>query len=379
MRSPLSPYLYLVRNLGKTLPLVGVITLAVMLISGIVALVNSIPFSVRETYSYARHQLAVMPRNDYTVSPELLKRFERAPVPVERMFDARVIGTQVKSIVGKWPFIVVCIKQEDIGYFLKKVGNGKIEGRTPKAGEPEAVISEPVSRNLKLKIGNTLLGPNNKDSYSPMEVKVVGIVQSPEWFMLGSYEYHAANHFPPYDNVMVFARTPREQRWLDRWATRAFRGEKVELFAYHMLERSTNEMFTTLYKILNVIIATLVLVLTFLMAMLMNIYQSQRLVEFGLLEAIGYTRKALLKRVILESVVVIATGWALGVLGGYGLLKMVDATLMYPNAFSINVFDKSAYLYTAMIPLAILAAAILTVAIRFRKFDPVAIVERRLA
>jgi hypothetical protein len=44
----------------------------------------------------------------------------------------------------------------------------------------------------------------------------------------------------------------------------------------------------------------------------------------------------------------------------------------------LNPLDAPAYLYTVPIPFAILFVAFATVFLRFRRFDPVAVVERRL-
>jgi len=137
-------------------------------------------------------------------------------------------------------------------------------------------------------------------------------------------------------------------------------------------------MFATLYQILNVVIGTLVLVITTMMGMLMNIYQSQRLVEFGLLQALGYTKKQLLSRVVIETVFVVVFGWLLGLVAAYGLLNVAKRTLMDPKAFALNVLDPVAYAYSIPLPIAILIVAIATVVLRFRKFDPIGVVERRI-
>jgi len=120
------------------------------------------------------------------------------------------------------------------------------------------------------------------------------------------------------------------------------------------------------------------LVITIMMGMLINIYQSQRLVEFGLLQAIGYTRRQLVQRVLKETFWVLLIGWTLGIACAYGLLQVVAYTLMYPNSYAINTMDPIALKYTLPVPLSILLVATLTVMIRFRKFDPVGVVERRL-
>lgn len=376
---PLAAYLYLLRNVGKTAPLVAVITLAVLLVAGIVALMDSIPYSIKVIYSYSKTALGISPRWDPTQTPKLKAIVEKeCPVPIERLVICRAAGAQVKSIVGKWPFVVLGLEQKDMVFYLQRLKADKIVGRLPKPGMAEALVSEPVARNRGLKIGSDLLSPTDTDNYSPFHVKVVGIAQTKEWIMVTDIEYLHEFQFPAVNFLLAFAPTPQQQSEMDHWAEKRFKGSHAQIFAYHLLEKDTNDMFKILYKILDVVIGTLVLVITIMMGMLMNIYQSQRLVEFGLLQALGYTKRQLLRRVTLEAVLVIVGGWIFGLLMAYGLLNVVKATLMDPSAFSLDPFDPIAYVYTLPIPIAIFCAAVLTVWLRFRNFDPVGIVERRL-
>lgn len=376
---PLVASTFLLRNRGKTIPLVAVITLAVMLIGGIVSMIDSIPLSIRTIYRYSKQMLGVTPRGDPAQTPIIRARIEsEAPVPIDRMMVCRASSAQVRSIVGKWPFVVLALEPDDMRYYLDRMGAAGIEGRLPEPGQPEAIISDPVARNLGLKVGDVLIGPELDEAFSPKPVKVVGIARTDEWLMLAPIEYHRANHFPPIDFLLVFAKNRADQEKLDRWAQKAFKGERAQIFAYEELDRTTAEMFRMLYMILNVVIGTLVLVITLMMAMLMNIYQSQRLQEYGLLQALGYTRRQLLSRAMSESVLVVVGGWIIGLVVAFGLLHLVKATMMDPQAFALDPLDRAAFLYTIPVPLAILAASIFTVWSRFRRFDPVSVVERRL-
>lgn len=378
-RGPLHPTTYLLRNAAKTIPLIAVILLAVMLVMGIVSMINSIPYSIRTIYSYSKNVLGVTPRGDPEMTPKIEKDIrEQSPYPIERIIRCRASGAQVKSIVGKWPFVVLGMKREDLQYFLKKLGAERVEGRLPEAGQPEVVISEPVARNLGLKLGDNLLSPDTQEMYSPLPVKVVGIAQTTEWLMFNDITYQQENHFPPIENVLVFGKDLETQDKIDRWAYEEFRGERAQVLAYFQLEENTQEMFSILYRILDVVIGTLVLVITFMMGMQMNIYQSQRLVEFGLLQAIGYTKRQLIQRVFLETAIVIVSGWLLGVGSALLLLNVVKRILMDPRAFALNTLDQVSILYTVPIPIAITIVAVLTVTRRFSKFDPVGVVERRL-
>lgn len=376
---PMAATTFLARNAGKTAPLVGVIVLAVMLVVGIVSLMNSIPYSIRSTYSYSRFFVAMTPRGDASLTPKLVEEVRAdSPVPIDRIVLCRFSPAQVKSIVGKWPFGILGMTPDDMDYYLERLGVKEIDGRKPEPGKPEALISEPVARNLGMKLGSVLMSPDGEDAYSPLEVKVVGIAKTDEWLMVNDIDYQRLHHFPPLDNVMVFAGNPTDQEKLDRWSEEHFKGQRAQVFAYHMLEKQTADMFRILYKILNVVILTLVIVITFMMGMLINIYQSQRLVEFGLLQAIGYTKRQLLARTIRENVYVVVAGWLLGMVAAHLLLRTVKATLMDPQAFNLDTMDPSAFAYSLPIPAAILIVAVATVLHRFRSFDPVGVVERRL-
>lgn len=353
--------------------------LAVMLVGAVIAMIDSIPYSIRTIYAYSKEMAGITPRGDTAQTQKLLAEVRaHSPVELGRIMTCRASSAQVRSVVGKWPFLMIGLSQSDIAYYLQRQHVTRLEGRMPTPGAPEAIVSKPVAKNLNLKIGSVVLGPDESENYSPQNVKVVGIADTDRWLMVNTIEYQRANHFPPIDLGMVFAKNPSEQDKFDRWADHYFKGRRAQVWAYFQVEKQTQEMFQTLFKILNVVIATLVLVITFMMGMLMNIYQSQRLVEFGLLQAIGYTKRQLLKRVIVESVVVVIMGWTLGLLMSYGMLVVAKIVLMDPNAFAIQVDDPLAFRYTIPVPIAILIVAVGTVLGRFRKFDPVGVVERRL-
>lgn len=376
---PLAPGTYLVRNPGKTLPLMSVIMLAVLLIAGIVSMIDSIPLSIRTIYSYSQKYVGISPRGDPEMVPLIREVIIReSPVPVGRVMTCRASSATIHSIVGKWPFVVLGLTPDDLRYYLKSLDAEDVVGRLPNPGRPEILVSEPVARNLHLRLGSVALGPRLPDRYSPQRIIVVGIARTDSWIMLNDIDYQRMNHFPPIDNLLVYAKHVTDQPRLDRWVYRRFSGERAQVFAHYRIDIESRDMFRILYRILDVVIGSLVLVITVMMGMLMNIYQGQRLVEFGLLQAIGYTRKSLLARMLRETVCVLAGGWALGVIAAYGLLVLVKRVLMDPSAFALDPGDPLAYMYTIPVPVAVLVAATLTVYLRFRKFDPVAVIERRL-
>ncbi len=355
------------------------IVLAVMLIAGIVALMNSIPLSIKTIYKASALHLGVTPRGDASLTPVFRAMIlQGSPVPIDRMMTIRASDVQVRSIVGNWPFAITAVTESDRDYTLKRLGSPKIEGRVFEPGQAEIMISRPLAVNLQKKLGDVFLSPENEKGYSPFEVKIVGLIESEEWVALTSYEYYVANHFPPIDLLLVWAKDRADQDKLDRWATELLKGQNSRTYAWHLLEEETQDMFHILYQILNVVIFILVVVITIMMGMLISIYQNQRIPEFGLLQALGFSKARLLKRVMQETVIVVLGGWILGAFAAFGMLNLVKALLMDPNAFMLDTKDLQAYAYTIPVPIAILIVAAWTLIRSFAKFDPISIVERRL-
>jgi len=74
----------------------------------------------------------------------------------------------------------------------------------------------------------------------------------------------------------------------------------------------------------------------------------------------------------------VVVGYVGGLILGNLVLGLVDGAVMQPNAYALDKYDAQALRYTIPVPITILLAAAFTVYLRFRKFDPVGVVERRL-
>lgn len=375
---PLAPWVFPKRNPGKTLPLISVIMLAVLLVAGIVAIMDSIPLSVRTVYGYARFFTAVATRGNPYLVPEVERTLQECPVPVERVVKVRTALFNISSITGDFLSVLHGLNQEDALYNARRMGLGRLRGRLPEPGKPEAVITRPVATNLGLDLGDVMLRPDDRRNYAPLEVRVVGIHDSDEWFAYTSYEYVAQNHFPPVDSLLAYAKDPQRQREIDEWCEKKFKGTRAIVLSYPNLEKEADEALATLFQILNIVIGLLVLVITIMMGMMISIYLSQRIAEFGLLQAIGFTRSKLIRRAVLESVIMVAAGWVLGIGLAIVVLSAIKAQVLDPKAYLLDPFDRAAYLYTIPAPAAILLTATITIWIRFKRFDPISVIERRI-
>jgi len=367
------------RNPGQTIPLTLVIVMAVLLIAGIVAMLNSIPTSIRTIYGYNKEFVAIWPRGDPTITDDTEVLLEKAP-HLGDIFRVRVAFMRVKTIIGQWPFVCFGAEAKDMPKILKRVGLTLTEGRLPKEGAPEVVVSRTLAKNKDLKIGSVVLSPDSRDEWAILPTKVVGIADGEHWFALGSTEYLHDSFPVDMVSLMVTADTDANQRVLDRWVTEELKktDSRARVFSYDELLKDMDRDLSTLYLILNVVITALVILLATMMGMLANIHFQQRMVEFGLLQAVGYTRRTLISRATWEMLYVTLGAWIIGLGLAHLALEVARALIMEPRGYPMETPGWSTYRYTLPVPAAIFFFSVLTMWSRFRRFDPVAIVERRL-
>ncbi len=351
--------------------------MAVLLIGGIVAMLDSIPHAIRTVYGYNKEFCIVWPRADTENTQKMADMLHDAP-QLGRMLRVRTAMMRVKTIVGQWPFIVYGLSQRDYQPMMDRLGFTITEGRLPRPGEPEMVVSRQVARNKNLHIGSVAMGPDLTDEYATVPVKVVGIMDGKHWFAFTSGRFIREQPLLRSVSLVLMADESKNQQALDIWTTKRMKGTQARVFSYEELNTQTEKDLSTLYLLLNIVIGALVVVMATMMGLLANIHFSQRMVEFGLLQAIGYTRSKLLRRVVGETLLVVIGAWIIGLGLTHLGLEIVRTQVMDPKGYPMVMAGWEIYRYTLAVPVAIGMFAVLTVWLRFRRFDPVAIVERRL-
>jgi hypothetical protein len=201
-RHPLSPILFLVRNPGRSLPLTLVLALAVLTIASVVALLNSIDRTILKIYDYNRYFAAITPRGSNRLKPELMERLKQAPY-YATSHETVVCFMNAETIVGKMPFVIFGLEQEQMPLLAARCKLTLREGRYPRSGEAGVVLSEPLMRNKNLKLGDVVLSPLIPDQYAPVPVRVVGVLKGDTWLAIGSLEFIRDNFFPPTRNLLI--------------------------------------------------------------------------------------------------------------------------------------------------------------------------------
>jgi hypothetical protein len=258
------------------------------------------------------------------------------------------------------------------------------EGRLPRSRSNEIVLSAAVAANRDLHVGDVIGGENGDDGTlvvddMPTEMVVVGIL-SPDrpWVGFASFEYLRSHELTASRSPRLLVVPHAEQKQaLDRWLQEDMDATLARIIVHDVQEREDKEMTTSIVLTFALLECMIAVVAAVALATLNHIFFDQRKEEFGILNAVGRSRRWLVLRTIKETGSVVGVAWVVGAaLCGIGLLGM--QSLVYgPRGLTLDFFDPAPWLLTLPIPLAVILASVGTIAWMLYKLDPVAVVERR--
>ncbi len=364
-----------------------VIVLAVFLIAGVTVLANAIDLTVRTIYRYTEYFTYVLPQQRFREVPEAQRLIVQSDPRVERTMEGAFFLCNIKTVMGRLPFVVLGVPEDDRDYLMQRMETPLIAGRLPAEGMPEAVLSEPMVENKKLKLGDNVVSPTEVGGMAtaaPVPVKLVGILKGPVWVGFTSRSF-CTSYFLLNPRCTLYTWKDVNQRdALNRAmmpVTDKSKGKlspnEVQLLSKENLITEVRESLESLYLIMGVVTAAVIFAITLMSGMLANIYFTQRLSEFGVLAAIGYSRPSLIGRVLAETALLNVAGWIVGAASTALLMRFLGESVFRSRGLFLDPFDLDAYAHTIPVPICITLFSVVTIAYRLVKLDPVTIIERR--
>lgn len=376
MFSVLNPFLFLRRNPSKAAPVVMVIMIAVTLVASVVTIVRSINLTISTLYGYNQYVTGITPRNNLTVDPDVMAQIKKVP-GLGEMMGAHSYTLQIRTIFGRMMFPLFGMDEAHRAIMLERCGVRLVAGRAPREGQPEAIISSDVARNMGFKLGDFVCTPESEDNYAPVPVKIVGLLEGKVWIALTSKSFVDENSPITGSGYLLVAKQGYSQEKLDSDIEKVIDKSRARAWTYEGLLKATQSALVNLYLILNIVVGTIVVSIAFVCGLLSNIYFTQRLPEVATLSAIGYPRKDLLRRAVGETILFCAIGWSLGVILTVCFMKAIQIVFLTPKGLLLNPFDPQALVFTIPLPFMVSGVAWLTLGVRLSRLDPVSIIERR--
>jgi len=222
---------------------------------------------------------------------------------------------------------------------------------------------------------------------TPVEMVVSGILRpgsgqtlSPgdPWLGFASYEYLESHESTASYLVRLFV-VPTEGRKdeLDAWLEQSVISAQTDVATYRAgyseIQRSMIEM-ALVFALTEI---GIMIVAAIAVATMNYIFFTQRREEFGVLHAMGCSRRWLVLRTMRETGSMVTVAWLFSAVVYVISLVCVQVVVYAPRGFSLDILNPIPWLFTLPIPLTVVLASTGTIGRMLRKLDPVAVIERR--
>src|SRR6202011_661009 len=285
----------------------------------------------------------------------------------------------INLLAGNAQFDLYGFDQAGMAQLLSLYDDRVIAGRLPTPNANEIALSEEIARSRHVWIGGKVGNALDELDRLPDTFTVVGIIRGPTRLGLIPLDYLTEHYLfeRRYQGLVVVPQAGHEQAVHDQ-VQRLIGDSAFRIFDWPYIKGKIDSLIANLDTINRFLILLVTIVLALVVGLLNNLFFRQRMNEFGLLAAVGYSRWGLVLRVAWESLGVTLAAWLLGVGLAVVVLSWFNVIFMLPHGLLMNVFDWNVLaLHTLPIPLMVFLFGMGTVAWQLLRLDPISIIERR--
>jgi ABC-type antimicrobial peptide transport system permease subunit len=285
----------------------------------------------------------------------------------------------INMLAGNAQFDLYGLDQAGMTQLLSLYGDQVVSGRLPSANANEIALSEEIARSRHVWIGGKVGNALDELDRLPDTFTVVGIIRGPTRLGLIPLDYLTQHYLfeRRYQGLVVVPQAGHEQAVHDQ-VQLLIGNSAFRIFDWPYIKGKIDSLIANLDTINRFLILLVTIVLALVVGLLNNLFFRQRMNEFGLLAAVGYSRWGLIMRVAWESLGVTVAAWIIGVGFGVAVLGWFNTIFMLPHGLLMNIFDWNVLaLHTLPIPLMVFLFGMGTVAWQLLRLDPISIIERR--
>ena len=272
---------------------------------------------------------------------------------------------------------VIGLRAEDMNYFLEKQDIQVMIGRLPEEGKKEISVDYLVAKNKKITIGDSVGNALDKFDGISGEYKVVGILKGETMLSIVSFNNEILKDYDDGEKslqrgVIVFPKKNKINE-VNKLVESLPKGEGVYNTFNVLSDRFKKDMGCL--ELLDVISILSIFLMVITVGSSKYVEFFNRKEEIGILNAIGYNKRQILKRAILEVLAVNTISYILGLLLGISLSYLVKRNIFEKVGAVGVVFDEKALLVSLYVPLFTTLFTVVPINAMINKLDPIDMIE----
>lgn len=374
---PLSVFNYNRNNKMKFLSSIVSVAVAVSFLYILITFVKSTENSIYRTIlNFKDYSMCLPYSREKGISQSLIAKIEKNKT-IDKIIPVRKYGIKYVIPYEDTATKLLAIKNEDMNYLLSKNHDNILQGRLPKDGKNEIAVHYYEAKNQKIKLGD-VIGKKSCRIYDvDGEYKVVGIIGGENLVSILSAN---DDSMPNYKNsgeanLNGFIAFPKSKdinemnKFLEAISKKQITAETLNNLNYEF-----NELKASL-GMLNALIIASIFLMVVTVGSSRYIQFFNRKEELGILNAIGYSKRKILKRALIEVFEINGLSYLLGLAIGIGISFLNKKYVLEASGSVGVVFDLKAFIVGLYIPLFTALFTIVPINIIISKLDPINMIE----
>jgi putative ABC transport system permease protein len=351
---------------------ISLITALINSLTGMVTAVNLKPFEYFSVVSSVD--------GEYYLRDSVIEKLKENK-GIDKLLAVDLGFTSIKlSIGGNTSVPVSFMDKTGQQYLMDKMGDTVKEGRLPEDRTNEVAVHWRIMANKKWKVGD-IIGSFKDDSENLSgEYKIVGKIDGPNIVFFGaeSYKQKQLKAISKVEKPMAFLVFSKEgERENVNKSLNSLKKTEAGTWNYEQMKKMMDDIMAGLNSTILFIVFIVIFILSISVGALMYVIYIQRSDEFGIMYAMGYRRKFINNMIVKEIMSLNFICWVVGLIFTFGVIYLLNSLVYNPKGDVLSMFATNVLLYTLFIPVMVGLFSILPIAMRLRKWDPVAVIERR--
>jgi ABC-type antimicrobial peptide transport system permease subunit len=301
----------------------------------------------------------------------------------KEVISSGIDNTAFNSLMGSTSVPIYFIsKQSNMKELMNVMGVKLTKGRLPHDRSHEIALQEDILISKKLKIGGYIGSDVQDDEILSGKYKIVGSLTggakigfASKSLISDAYEKAGINLENKPKAIIVIPKNgelAKLNKKLDKIGKK-----NAKVYTYSSIQKIVISQLGSINTLLGIIIFVVVTILSISVGAFVYIIYLGRSDEFGILHAMGYSKRFITKFILKELFALSVVCWVIGYAFSILMISVLNYFLLAGKGQHLYLFTTSGFINTLFIPVMVMICAAFPILNKFRKWDPIAVIERR--